>query len=286
MENDLVATKEIAKLFNIIGFTNKVDGFYLKDIEMLGVKYTIVKQGDTIVIDSSDGRHLRVSSKFIYTPVDGYYSSYSVDTTDIEFEFGLVNNTSVLFKGSILERTDYEVLQELTPEQLKETTKPTLITPHRRTKFGWNGIPENAKIDDNGITIGAFTVDRSGTEIKEINGESIPSYKSIQSFNLQQEQAKILKFMNDPKVNLNDITKKVLENTLVYLEQKSKYLTKGSSDYYYVLSRANDFIDDRFTFLNGLHHGIYTSQELNMIIKDVEKYLSQIQELTQRSFSK
>jgi hypothetical protein len=286
MKKELISLDPIAKLLNIIGRTYEVDSFFIRDSGRNNLKYTILKEGDSIIISSSDGRKLKVSTIFKYGENDGYFSSFSIPSTDISIEYALVNNASVTFNGSISNRTDYDALQTVTPTVLKSITTPELITGRRHTKFTWEGIPEGAKIDDESITLGAYKVDRQGKEILAINDEKVPSYKSIETFNYEEEKAKIENFINSKENNLNGVTIQAIEQALVYLEQKAKYLSKTKHDYEVILNRVNDLIDDRFAFLNGLRYGTFSTEELNRIIIGIERYLSEVEKLTELSFTK
>ena len=287
MEKELINTKEITRLFNLIGKNHEFGSFNLNDIEIHGVKYSISKQNDTLTISSSDGRKLVLTARLKYSNDDGYFSSYALNTTEVKAVYSFVNNNVANLEGIVSTNASYDDLTFLTDANFRACVTPELITAGgRHTKFGWDGIPEGVKITDESITLGAYTVDKQGKEILAINGEVIPTRESIESFDFASEEAKLLAIKDDPKYALNDVTKKAIDKIIELLKSKSGYLRKSNNDYEMVLRRVNELITDRFNFINGMLNGTYKPTELNIIINNLERYLTNADELKEPHFSK
>jgi hypothetical protein len=252
---DKLGIESLNKFANFIEENRSFEELQIDNVRINGRDIKIYKAGHSVSLESENGDLLTVSV------IDK--NQFEFDRREVKFMFRFPNKDFLVIDGST------SALQDgLDKEELIDSLKVHVIKADGETHdLDWTLTPSVMEETDEGIKYHNMILSYDGETILKINDESVPSFESIKSFDINEEKEKINKIINNEKIELNDVTKKYLIEAMDKLDKKSNYLKKSNKDYEYVTNKVSHLVDVKNSVLDGIEN--YTINE-----KDIDESTS------------
>ena len=249
---DKIGIDSIVGLANFIEENRSFEELQVESVDINNKDYKLAKRGNMVSIESPTGELLTVSVN------DNEIHPF--DRRDVKVLYTLSNKDYLEFEGTASVDRDGIDKDELT-DSLK--VKYIRSITGESYDLGWDLYPKEIEDTDDGIKYHNLYVSFDGNEILKINGESIPSKQAIIDFNANIEKEKVYKIIDNENIQLNEVTKKYLDEAITKACSKSSYLKKSMKDYEKVTKIVTNLINVRDTAVDEIEEFSIKGNEIN-----------------------
>ena len=276
--------KEVAGLIGILGKNHDIDKIDKTEIIINDRKYYYSKNGDSLLIESEDGKALEVSVKSTETEGVDYQNRKVVyQKHEVDARYYLKENETIRIHNEIPLYGDYEAFENVQRHDLMRGLSYKYSDRYGKDiatfqsdvdRICLNGDNTIYEFTDNGITFGNKLVTLDGNNLLSISGEEAPSIHDIYSFDLEKERTKVGKILEDNQ-NLHPFTRELIEEAYRKLDRKERYAKNIESFYLKDIKNVRKAISIRNYLMHSIENELIPNEDLNLIEQRIRKDLLQ-----------
>ncbi len=270
--------KEIAGIIGRMGVTtdiNELNG----EVELNGVKYNYEKHGNEFKVTDSLGHQTNIKINYNEEETkDDYNRTVKYIRHDISLDYLLNNGDYINLSNNIGLEPGYESFENVHRHDIMNGVRTKYCDKYGKeiASFGLGldriCLKDNNKLyefNKDGIKCGNRIITIDGNSLVSISGNEIPSLDIINTFDLEKEQNKLRKIVEES--NLHPLTNEIMEESIRRLERKERFV-KDIVDYYNTdIKEVRNAIDIRNKIINGIEDSLISKEGLELVEDDFYK---------------
>lgn len=281
--------KEIASIIQTLGEATNLDDF-IDNINTDKSDIRIIKDGNSIIINSLDGRNMSISIDYSEEETALYYKKATFINHKVNIIYYLDDGSQIELSNNIPLERGYKGFTNVQRHDLMKGLKCKYISNDGQessftldlNKICLKDTNKVYEFTDEGITCGNKVVSLDGNDLLTVSGAEVPEIKTLTSFDVEEEKEKIEKIIKTTE-ELHSFTIEALKDAERLLDRRERYV-KELFDFYNKgdFSAVRKAIDVRNKIMDAVNYEIIKPNELEAINNKLrEKYLSKKKVLKQ-----
>ena len=270
--------KEIAGIINRMARTGNIDNVNGEVYSEDGTKYSYEKNGNEFRIFSDDGKETKVKINSERIPWNNIFGDEVVrNKNKVYISYKLDDENSINLYNDISLHNDYIGFEDVARHDLmyglsckysssdKEKASFSLGLEMLCLKDGKSD--ETYEFTNNGIRNGNKIITIDGDNLVSLKGNDVPSLDVLKSFDLDKEQEKLKKFLNDNK-DLHPFTREAIEDASRKLGCKKRYAEDIINYYDEDMKKVKKAISLRNNIIDSVKSKIIDKDVLDLVNQD------------------
>ena len=267
MENFIkLGLQEITGIMGTLGRTTNIESLN-KEYEVDGITYSCIKDGNNLVITSSDGRAMSIGIN-AYTIVDDKNPDIKYDHHEVNIDYYLSNGERINLFNDIGLYEGYDQYENVARHDLMKGLVLTYIDKYCRKVATFNldtsriDLPNHKTFEftPEGIKYGNKTLSLDGKELILIGSEKASSKEEAERFDIEDERKMIDSFING--YDLHEYSKEVLRDAYTNLDRKDWYAKEITRFYNEDLKDVRKAINVRNKINRAFDNDVITNDAL------------------------
>lgn len=273
--------KEIASIIQILGESTDLEDF-IETVNVNGNDIRIIKDDNSVIINSLDGRNMSISIDYSEEETALYYKKATFINHKVNIIYYLDDGSQIELSNNIPLERGYKGFTNVQRHDLMKGLKCKYISNDgKEASFTLDlnkiCLKDNNKVyefTDKGIVCGNKVVSLDGNDLLTVSGTEVPEIKTLTSFDVEKEKEKIENIINTTE-ELHSFTIDALKDAERLLDRRERYV-KDLFDFYNRgdLLAVRNAIDTRDRIMDAVDNEIIKPNELESVSNSLRsKYL-------------